>query len=572
MAEGRTEEGGDNWSTQWTQKPWSWSESWDGGMDGGKAGAGGDWRKVTEPWRDSTPSSPSDSPAVTPQQPKGRTSSSKEGKEGDAKTKEDSVEGDGSQQRREGLIQRFCSRHPDSPKCRATDGGAQKGTDGGGGLMERFCGRHPEHSKCHAGREEGEERSGSAQTTWQTTPSSDSELNGSQLRPAQMDQDVKPADPSISFGFLSEEAREAMLKSCRSSAVDCKAQPFGMMQKRTMVLQHEMDFMRKVRPYQSGDMIQKRVDLVQKLKQRLLEVAGLGEHVQPVNDGTFQHDVLLTEKQSEALIEALSKVPTSSKQNRYGYGHRFKRASLFLEQFAAQKWPVGQPISYFFDPKIEEFEKQMVRQAHQMIEAQTCIRFQPSDSKPASDFLYYIKVSTPTFCGLSYIGHVSPANPIYLSFQCQDPVGVAAHETMHALGANHEHLRADRDEHLDIQWANINPQFYDFFAIADPSKFTSYGSAYSYESIMHYGPFTATLDTSRPTMLPRENAEQNMALMGQRKRLSPRDAELLNNMYCKQGCEDRNVYCGIWTLRNFCRTPPQMGWMQQNCQKSCRFC
>jgi astacin len=46
---------------------------------------------------------------------------------------------------------------------------------------------------------------------------------------------------------------------------------------------------------------------------------------------------------------------------------------------------------------------------------------------------------------------VEPANPVYLSFACQDPVGVAAHETMHSLGANHEHLRVDRDDFIDVQ-------------------------------------------------------------------------------------------------------------------------
>ncbi|KAL3072620.1 hypothetical protein niasHS_017594 [Heterodera schachtii] len=604
IVEGKREESGGSWSTEWTQKPWSWSESWGGAADGrSSAGGATDWGDGTQPWTESMPAA---LPSAAPPQTKTN--------EEDTGTTEESAEGGGGQKRREGLLQRFCARHPDSAKCRGNSGGTEKVPESengeGGGLMERFCARHPEHSKCNGGTEEGTDTT--QQTPWHSTASPNGDFsawsssaggynrrppsfhnfrpsfaispNATDERPptptanvdmhaAQMDKDVKPEDPSLSFGFLSEEAREAMLKNCLSGAVDCKAQPFGMIQKRTMVLQHEMDFMRKVRPYQSGEMVQKRVEMVQKLKQKMLEVAGLDEHVQPVNDGTFQHDVLLTEKQSEELIKALNNVPKPAKKlHRYGYGHRFKRASLFLEQFAAQKWPIGQPIAFFFDPKIEEFEKQMVRQAHQMIEAQTCIRFRPSDSKPNSDFLYYIKVSTPTFCGLSYIGHVSPANPIYLSFQCQDPVGVAVHETMHALGANHEHLRADREEHLDIQWANINPQFYDFFAIADPSKFTSYGSAYAYDSIMHYGPFTATLDTSRPTMVPKKNAEQNMALMGQRKKLSTKDVELLNKMYCKQNCEDRNVYCGFWALRNFCQMPPQLGWMRQNCRKSCALC
>lgn len=53
-------------------------------------------------------------------------------------------------------------------------------------------------------------------------------------------------------------------------------------------------------------------------------------------------------------------------------------------------------------------------------------------------------------CGLSYIGRVEPANPVYLSFQCGNGRGIAVHETMHALGVNHQHLRMDRDKHIKV--------------------------------------------------------------------------------------------------------------------------
>jgi len=46
---------------------------------------------------------------------------------------------------------------------------------------------------------------------------------------------------------------------------------------------------------------------------------------------------------------------------------------------------------------------------------------------------------------------------------------------MHALGAQHEHLRSDRDDYLKVDWSNINPQFYDYFAIVNPAQYTPYG-------------------------------------------------------------------------------------------------
>uniref|UniRef100_A0A914N1B2 Metalloendopeptidase n=1 Tax=Meloidogyne incognita TaxID=6306 RepID=A0A914N1B2_MELIC len=427
-------------------------------------------------------------------------------------------------------------------------------------IKEIFCARHPNNPKCQ-GRPEPPIQNLIPQTT-----SSQPQI------PIE-----EPKTKPMPFGYLDAEARDAIIKNCKSGIVDCKSQPFGMEQKRNMVIQHEMDFARKQysssSSYLSPGLISKRIDLIHELKLKMIKVAGLGEYVTPVNDGTFEHDVLLTESQAQNLINALDQTPYPSNK-KYGYGHgRSQRSSLFLDQLQAQRWPIGESIKYFIDANIAQNERDMLHQAHQLIQASTCIRFEQVNEKPQTDYLHYVKVATPTFCGLSYIGRVVPANPIYLSFQCQDPIGVAAHETMHALGANHEHLRSDRDEYINIQWENINPQFYDFFAIADPSKFTPFGVIYSFDSIMHYGAFTASLNNQKPTMVPKIDPQINTPKMGQRQRLSVQDIELLNKMYCKQSdCFDTSVYCGVWALRGFCSVYPQYGWMQQNCLKSCNNC
>ncbi|KAL7074308.1 hypothetical protein ACQ4LE_006401 [Meloidogyne hapla] len=424
-------------------------------------------------------------------------------------------------------------------------------------IKEIFCSRHPNNPKC-----QGRSESPIQNLIPQTTPQPQIQIE-------------EPKTKSMPFGYLDAEARDAIIKNCQSGIVDCKSQPFGMEQKRNMVIQNEMDFARKQyssSSYLSPGIVTKRIDLVHELKLKMIKVAGLGEYVTPVNDGTFEHDVLLTESQAQNLINALDQTPYPSTK-KYGYGHgRSQRSSLFLDQLQTQRWPLGESIKYFIDGNIAQNEKDVLHQAHQLIQASTCIRFEQVNEKPQTDYLHYVKVSTPTFCGLSYIGRVTPANPIYLSFQCQDPIGVATHETMHALGANHEHLRSDRDEYINIQWENINPQFYDFFAIADPSKFTPYGIIYSFDSIMHYGASTASLN-QKPTMIPKIDPQINTPKMGQRQRLSSQDIELLNKMYCKQtSCSDSSVYCGVWALRGFCSIYPQYGWMQQNCLKSCKLC
>ena len=160
-------------------------------------------------------------------------------------------------------------------------------------------------------------------------------------------------------------------------------------------------------------------------------------------------------------------------------------------------------------------------------------------------------------------------NVISIIFQS---VGVAVHETLHALGLNHEQLRGDRDQFIKVNWENVNPQNYDFFAIADSKQFTSCGVKYDYGSIMHYNQYIASQYPNKPSMTAKNSPATNNALMGQRRGLSARDIEIINKMYCVPGCEDKNVYCGTWALGGYCTAASQKTWMGQNCKKSCNLC
>lgn len=60
------------------------------------------------------------------------------------------------------------------------------------------------------------------------------------------------------------------------------------------------------------------------------------------DDGTFQNDLILTEMQSNWLINRIESVGRMRK----------KRSSLFLEQALAEKWDVRAPIPYTFDPSV----------------------------------------------------------------------------------------------------------------------------------------------------------------------------------------------------------------------------
>lgn len=88
---------------------------------------------------------------------------------------------------------------------------------------------------------------------------------------------------------------------------------------------------------------------------------------------------------------------------------------------------------------------------------------------------------------------------------------VVLHEMFHNLGFWHEQNRIDRDNFVMVDWSNINPSFYSAFyknqdntnnlPNCNPSSGATtfddcdsgflgetYGLAYDYNSIMHYGP------------------------------------------------------------------------------------
>ncbi|CAJ0934286.1 unnamed protein product, partial [Mesorhabditis belari] len=222
-----------------------------------------------------------------------------------------------------------------------------------------------------------------------------------------------------------------------------------------------------------------------------------------------------------------------------------KRSSLFFEEEYVKKWDLRKPIKYTFHESLEEWDKNDVRMGIAEITRNVeCLKFEFLDSAPSGPHLHFMKIENSNFCGLSYTGRLDTGNPIYLSFTCGNPRGIAIHEIMHALGVAHQHLRTDRDDWIEIDWTNINPQHYDMFAVSNARMFTTYGIPYDYKSIMHYNAYTAAVDTRKPTMKPRQSATQNIRFLGQRDQMSTRDIELLKKMYCKlESCWDTNVFC-----------------------------
>uniref|UniRef100_A0A183CKW5 Metalloendopeptidase n=1 Tax=Globodera pallida TaxID=36090 RepID=A0A183CKW5_GLOPA len=322
-------------------------------------------------------------------------------------------------------------------------------------------------------------------------------------------------------------------------------------------------------PEQVKQEVRVRMTKTQQLKKALLLNAGLEGQVEPADNGVFGHDQLLTEGQANELINELARQRSN----------RGKRAgnAMFLEPTSTKRWDPNKAIPYMFDQSLAEADKKAVREAVTEIQSKTCLNFTEVHAKPTGSHLYYTKIANPTFCGLSYVGRVEPANPIYLSFMCGHPAGVAIHETMHALGFQHEQLRYDRDQFITIQWENVNPQQLDFFTVSDVTKFSSYGIKYDYGSIMQYSSTIASSSPGKKTMVAKLKPAENDVLLGQRVGMAQSDVEAVKKLYCQSGCDDKIVFCGIWATMNLCdarmwRRAVVHAWIMSNCQKSCNKC
>ena len=74
----------------------------------------------------------------------------------------------------------------------------------------------------------------------------------------------------------------------------------------------------------------------------------------------------------------------------------------------------------------------------------------------------------------------------------QVSIYVMAHEFCHALGFDHEHVRPDRDEYVDVWFSRITPGNEHNFQIrlAGDWPAGANNTAYDFESVMHYGACT----------------------------------------------------------------------------------
>ncbi|KAM6986877.1 bone morphogenetic protein 1-like isoform 2-T2 [Aplochiton taeniatus] len=212
-----------------------------------------------------------------------------------------------------------------------------------------------------------------------------------------------------------------------------------------------------------------------------------------------------------------------------GIPPRTKRAaSSRLERV----WPDG-VIPYVISGNFSGSQRAIFRQAMRHWEKHTCVTFIERTTEES----YILFTYRPCGC-CSYVGKRGGGpQAISIGKNC-DKFGIVVHELGHVIGFWHEHTRPDRDEHVSIIRANIQPgQEYNFLKM-EPGEVNSLGEVYDFDSIMHYAKNTFSRGIFLDTILPRYNVNGLKPPIGQRTRLSKGDITQARKLYKCTRCGD----------------------------------
>lgn len=121
-----------------------------------------------------------------------------------------------------------------------------------------------------------------------------------------------------------------------------------------------------------------------------------------------------------------------------------------------------------------------------MIGRHTCIMFVRT-RKLRNDIMFIV----PAESAYAQIGRVHLGDELFkytfVSLFLDSDTRIILHELMHGLGIYHEQARSDRDNYVEIIWANIiDSQKYNFdIERGFPPRHTAY-PPYSFDTVMHY--------------------------------------------------------------------------------------
>ncbi|KAH7701682.1 Protein NAS-28 [Aphelenchoides avenae] len=233
----------------------------------------------------------------------------------------------------------------------------------------------------------------------------------------------------------------------------------------------------------------------------------------PIADLMLEGDILLTEEQAK----------------QYGMvGDGRQRRSIIEREDA--KWPVNEPIAYYFDSSLDEDARNLVRQALNWWTEHTCLQWK-EDATPKKK----VKIFKGAGC-FSQLGRLDFRDEQMLSLGegCLS-FATITHEAAHTMGVHHEMNRPDRDNYIQLIWEQIDESWKRQYRLE--SKALVYDTVYDYGSNMHYGGYTGN---DKIQVFAKEKGFQHT--MGNEYGPNVQDIKLINEHYkCFEHC--KNTKC-----------------------------
>ncbi|OQV16480.1 putative Low choriolytic enzyme [Hypsibius exemplaris] len=186
-------------------------------------------------------------------------------------------------------------------------------------------------------------------------------------------------------------------------------------------------------------------------------------------------------------------------------------------------WP-NAVVPYKVSKSVKNVDsKGILRQTMDEIEAVSCIKFVPR--KDERDFL---DISAGFDCS-TVTGHRGQAQVLVLQIPFCLERRKLLRQLLHTLGLPNEQLRPDRDDHVKINWGNINPLDATlFFTKLNTTDLPLSELPYDYNSILHADANYRALKPTEPTIIPLEAG----TTVGKATGLSALDIAKLNVLYC----------------------------------------
>lgn len=191
----------------------------------------------------------------------------------------------------------------------------------------------------------------------------------------------------------------------------------------------------------------------------------------------------------------------------------------------ARLWPNGR-VPYAFHDSVDAYRRVHIMAGMKQIMLSTysggkpCIYFVPRTNE--ADYIQIEFADSDDAAG-SAVGRVGGKQVVKIHRQItQDNIAM---EFMFVLGVNPEVGRPDRNNALDVVTSNINPAMMYSFQIEQNTD--TFRQMFDYDSVVMYGPYTAAIDPSLPTIKTKYDGYS----IGQAVSLSRNDVNLLQHIY-----------------------------------------